>query len=83
MAAEDRGNRYESSPVEALHINNMSASARGKNDSPGRGVRAKSGLNKAIRELGVIPFLQGMEDVILPNFQRSDLKLSEIPFHCL
>jgi len=34
--------------VEALKVKNMSASAKGTNDSPGKNVIAKSGLNRAI-----------------------------------
>ena len=38
--------------VEALKINNMSKSARGKLDEPGVNVSAKSGLNKSILDQG-------------------------------
>ena len=42
--------------VEGLQIRNMSASARGTIDAPGRGVRAKSGLNKSILDQGWYEF---------------------------
>ena len=38
--------------VEALNIRNMSASAAGTTDAPGRNVRAKAGLNRAILARG-------------------------------
>jgi putative transposase len=38
--------------VEDLHVRNMSKSAAGSADAPGRNVRAKSGLNKAILDQG-------------------------------
>jgi putative transposase len=38
--------------VESLRIRNMSASARGTNENPGRNVKAKSGLNKSILDQG-------------------------------
>ena len=38
--------------VEGLKINNMSKSAGGTTDNPGKNVRAKSGLNKAILDQG-------------------------------
>jgi IS605 OrfB family transposase len=42
--------------VEGLQIRNMSASARGTMEAPGRGVRAKSGLNKSILDQGWYEF---------------------------
>jgi len=38
--------------VEELQIRNMSASAKGTVEQPGRNVRAKSGLNKSILDQG-------------------------------
>ncbi len=38
--------------VEGLNIKNMSSSARGTIEKPGRNIRAKSGLNKAILDQG-------------------------------
>lgn len=38
--------------VEALKINNMSKSAKGTLDNPGKNVKAKSGLNKSILDQG-------------------------------
>ena len=42
--------------VEKLQIKNMSTSARGTIEEPGRGVRAKSGLNKSILDQGWFEF---------------------------
>jgi putative transposase len=44
--------------VEKLQIRNMSASARGTMDDPGRSVKAKSGLNKSILDQGWYRFHQ-------------------------
>ncbi|MBO0863375.1 MAG: transposase, partial [Chloracidobacterium sp.] len=42
--------------VEDLQVGNMSKSAAGTIDAPGRNVRAKSGLNKAILDQGWYEF---------------------------
>jgi putative transposase len=42
--------------VEGLNIKNMSSSARGTIDTPGRNVNAKSGLNKSILDQGWFEF---------------------------
>jgi putative transposase len=42
--------------VERLNIRGMSASARGTEETPGRNVRAKSGLNKSILDQGWFEF---------------------------
>ena len=42
--------------VEGLHIRNMSASARGTIEEPGRNIKAKSGLNKSILDQGWYEF---------------------------
>jgi putative transposase len=42
--------------VEALQVRNMSASAKGTADAPGRRVRQKAGLNRAILDQGWSPF---------------------------
>jgi len=42
--------------VEGLQIRNMSSSARGTIDAPGRNIRAKSGLNKSILDQGWFEF---------------------------
>ena len=47
--------------VEGLNIKNMSASARGTIDEPGRMVRAKSGLNKSILDQGWYEFRRQLE----------------------
>lgn len=38
--------------MEDLQVSNMSASAKGSMEEPGRNVKAKSGLNKAILDQG-------------------------------
>ena len=47
--------------VEGLNIKNMSASARGTITEPGRGVKAKSGLNKSILDQGWFEFRRQLE----------------------
>jgi putative transposase len=42
--------------IEDLQVRNMSRSAAGSNDAPGKNVRAKSGLNKAILDQGWFEF---------------------------
>src|SRR5690606_16421414 len=44
--------------VEDLKVRNMSKSARGDADNPGRNVRAKAGLNKSILDQGWYMFRQ-------------------------
>ena len=45
--------------IEDLKVSNMSASAAGTTEQPGRNVRAKSGLNKAILDQGWFEFRRG------------------------
>lgn len=47
--------------VERLHIKNMSSSARGTLDAPGRNIKAKSGLNKSILDQGWYEFRRQLE----------------------
>lgn len=47
--------------VEDLKISNMSKSAKGTKDAPGRNVRAKSGLNKSILDQGWGEFRRQLE----------------------
>jgi putative transposase len=47
--------------VEDLQVRNMSASARGTRENPGRNVRAKSGLSKAILDQGWYMFRQFLQ----------------------
>lgn len=47
--------------VEDLRVGNMSRSAAGTVDAPGRNVRAKSGLNKAILDQGWFEFRRQLE----------------------
>jgi putative transposase len=47
--------------VEDLQVRNMSQSARGTAEAPGRNVRAKSGLNKAILDQGWCEFRRQLE----------------------
>ena len=47
--------------VERLNIRGMSASARGTEETPGRNVRAKSGLNKSILDQGWFEFRRQLD----------------------
>ena len=47
--------------MEELQIRNMSSSARGTIEEPGRMVRAKSGLNKSILDQGWFEFRRQLE----------------------
>lgn len=51
--------------VEDLRVKNMSASASGTVDQPGRNVKAKSGLNKSILDQGWGEFLRQLEYKLL------------------
>ena len=47
--------------IEDLQVQNMSKSAAGRSDSPGRSVKAKSGLNKSILDQGWAEFRRQLE----------------------
>ena len=47
--------------IEDLHVKNLSASAAGTVESPGKQVRAKAGLNKAILDQGWFEFRRQLE----------------------
>jgi putative transposase len=47
--------------VEDLRVKNMSASAKGTTDNPGKNVKAKSGLNKSILDQGWYEFRRQLE----------------------
>src|SRR6267378_2835226 len=47
--------------IEDLRVRNMSKSSRGSAETPGRNVRAKSGLNKAILDQGWFEFRRQLE----------------------
>ena len=47
-ASTDIARRFDVIRVEDLHITNMTRSARGSADKPGRNIRAKAGLNRGI-----------------------------------
>lgn len=47
--------------VEDLHVKNMSASAAGTKEQPGRNVRAKAGLNKSILDQGWYEFRRQLD----------------------
>jgi len=49
--------------IEDLQVRNMSKSARGDTENPGRNVRAKSDLNKAILDQGWGEFRRRLKDV--------------------
>ena len=52
----DIGKNHAMVAVEDLKVSNMSASAKGTAEQPGRNVRAKAGLNKAILDQGWFSF---------------------------
>ena len=55
-ASTDISNKHEMVVMEDLQVKNMSASASGSLEDPGRNVRAKSGLNKSILDQGWYEF---------------------------
>lgn len=57
----DIAQRFALVCVEDLKIRNMSASAGGTKEAPGRNVRAKSGLNKSILDQGWFEFRRQLE----------------------
>ena len=61
--------------VEDLKVSNMSASASGTKESPGKNVKRKSGLNRSILDQGWFSFFQ-----MLPyKLQRRGGKLIKVP----
>ena len=75
--------------VEDLRVRNMSVSARGTQDSPGKNVRAKSGLNRSILDQGWGEFRRmleyktvwyGSELVVAPAFYPSSKTCSGCGF---
>ncbi|RQT17026.1 RNA-guided endonuclease TnpB family protein [Burkholderia contaminans] len=53
--------------IEDLQVRNMSRSAAGSTDAPGKNVRAKSGLNKAILDQGWFEFRRQLEYKLARN----------------
>ncbi len=53
---------YDLISLEALKIKNMTKSAKGTKDKPGKNVKAKSGLNRSILEQGWGMFRQRLTD---------------------
>jgi transposase len=51
-ASTDIARRFDLIRVEGLHIQNMTRSAKGTRENPGRNVRAKAGLNREILRSG-------------------------------
>jgi putative transposase len=54
--------RYDVIRVESLHIKNMTSSARGSIEAPGRNVRQKAGLNREIMRSGWGLLVRRLED---------------------
>jgi putative transposase len=54
-------NTYQAVVMEDLKVSNMSSSAKGAVDNPGRNVKAKSGLNKSILDQGWYEFKRQLE----------------------
>lgn len=57
----DLVNRFDCIVVEDLKVSNMSKSAKGTIENPGRNVKAKSGLNKALLDVGINQFFTMLE----------------------
>jgi putative transposase len=58
----DIGRRFDVIRVEDLKIANMTRSAKGTAEQPGRNVRAKAGLNREISRSGWGPLVRRLED---------------------
>jgi transposase len=61
-ASTDLARRFDVIRVEDLQIRNMTRSARGTADAPGRNVRAKAGLNREIMRSGWGLLVRRLED---------------------
>jgi putative transposase len=61
-ASTDIARRFDVIRVEDLQISNMTRSARGARECPGRNVRAKAGLNQGILRSGWGPLVRRLED---------------------
>jgi putative transposase len=61
-ASTDIARRYDLIRVEDLKIGNMTRSARGTIDAPGRNVAAKAGLNRSVLQQGWGLFARRLED---------------------
>ena len=64
--------------VERLNIRGMSASAKGTEETPGRNVRAKSGLNKSILDQGWFEFRRQLDYKL---FWRGGMLVEVNPWH--
>jgi putative transposase len=60
-ASREIADRYGTVVIEKLDVKNMTTSARGSQERPGRNVRAKAALNRAIRAQGWFEFGQQLE----------------------
>ena len=58
----DLARRFDLIRVEDLQITNMTRSAKGTQDNPGRNVRAKAGLNRGILRSGWGLLVRRLED---------------------
>ena len=61
-ATTDLARRFDLVRVEDLRISNMTRSARGTVEAPGRNVRAKAGLNRSILSKGWGQFITRLQD---------------------
>jgi putative transposase len=61
-ASTDIARRYDLIRVEDLKIRNMTRSARGTRDAPGRNVAAKAGLNRSVLQQGWGLFARRLDD---------------------
>ena len=60
-ASNDLSNRFHTIVIEDLKTKNMSKSAKGTIDNPGKNIKAKSGLNKSILDQGWFEFRRQLE----------------------
>lgn len=60
-ASNDLSNRFNTIVIEDLKTKNMSRSAKGTIENPGKNIKAKSGLNKSILDQGWFEFKRQLE----------------------
>jgi putative transposase len=69
-ASTDIARRYDLIRIEHLRIANMTRSARGTTDNPGRNVHQKAGLNRSILQQGWGLFARRLEDKAAGRVER-------------
>lgn len=61
VVSKDIASRFETIAIEDLKVKNMTASAKGEQESPGKNVKAKAGLNRSILNGGFYLFRSRLE----------------------